>query len=340
MSSALAPIQAVYDITLQPIGFLSWLGASVSWLDLLGAFRLAVVLRQLREGTHKEYIRTADGDSSGRPGKDRAPPEHRGRVRDIATTLVMVYGGEAVIGPWLGFQPSFLVDGVIPMTFLAAHALVELLPSVPDATLALETFTAIIDAFTRAMLLCDFIPKIVTRHISPAVSESPWTLLLTALITANAGPFFTFSFSLLQPTPVSLTTPPELLPYGWTSTDLWIAPLVSGLYATLTHAQPFFAELHTLLFTFFSPLGLAHMSYPSLGKDPVVESATVAVVDPETARAVCVLVMATAFVTRTVKNFGPGVLWDAPSTTQEHVKDKQHTKLAQRTHGGKKTKTQ
>ncbi|TFY78152.1 hypothetical protein EWM64_g5856 [Hericium alpestre] len=224
MSSALAPILAVYEHTLQPIGALSWLGAPVSALDVLGAARLALVLRQLREGFHGEYLRgTADGDSSGRPGKGRTLTERRARARDVATTLVMVYGGEAVVAPWLGIQPSFMISGAVPATFVGVHALVELIPAVPAMSLYNEVPAALVDAFTRALLLCDFIPKVVTRHASPAVSNSPWTLLLTALITANAGPFFTSAFSLLHPTPINLTTPPELLPYGWTATDLWIA---------------------------------------------------------------------------------------------------------------------
>ncbi len=96
---------------------------------------------------------------------------------------------------------------------------------------------------------------------------------------------------------MTLTTPPELLPYGWTATDLWIAPLVTGLYATLTHAQPFFAQLHALLFLFFSPLGLAPLSN-SNGSGAVVP------VDADNARAVCVLVLSALFSLRAVRTFG------------------------------------
>ena len=30
-------------------------------------------------------------------------------------------------------------------------------------------------------------------------------------------------------------TPPEALPWGWTAVDLWTAPVVTGLWASLTH---------------------------------------------------------------------------------------------------------
>ena len=58
---------------------------------------------------------------------------------------------------------------------------------------------------------------------------------------ANAGFFAVNLFSFLQPYALTLTTPPEMQPLGWSTTDLWCAPLITGLYATLTHAQPFWA---------------------------------------------------------------------------------------------------
>ena len=63
-------------------------------------------------------------------------------------------------------------------------------------------------------------------------------------MTANGGFFLTNLLSFFQPYPLTLTTPTELLPGGWTTTDLWCAPLVTGLYAFLTHAQPFWADAH------------------------------------------------------------------------------------------------
>lgn len=122
---------------------------------------------------------------------------------------------------------------------------------------------------------------------------------------ANGGPFITNSLSLLQPHAITITTPPELLPWGWTGTDLWVAPLVTALYATLTHAQPFFTGLHSLLFSFFSPLGLAFLSFKSKGLNETGPNiGELQPVDSDTARAACVVVLCVLFVGRTLKNFG------------------------------------
>ena len=111
---------------------------------------------------------------------------------------------------------------------------------------------------------------------------------------------------------MTLTTPPELLPYGWSATDIWIAPLVTGLYATLTHAQPFFAHLHALLFLFFSPLGLAPLSSSSNGS--VIEGAVIPL-NADDARAVCVLVLSALFSLRAVRSFGLGTAQTEPAST-------------------------
>lgn len=106
---------------------------------------------------------------------------------------------------------------------------------------------------------------------------------------ANGGFFFTNLFSFLHPTPLTLTTPPELRPYGWATTDLWCAPLITGLYALLTHAQPFWADLHAVV------VGL-------IGGGGETELKSVEAVDASVARTVCAVILATLFATRTVKN--------------------------------------
>ena len=120
----------------------------------------------------------------------------------------------------------------------------------------------------------------------------------------NGGPFFTSLFSLLHPTQIQVSTPPEMLPYGWTATDLWAAPLVTGLYATLTHAQPFFAYLHALLFSFLSPIGLAYLSDASAKKDGTPHQSMVAPLAAETARAACAVVLCVLYVNRAVRTYG------------------------------------
>ena len=99
LPTALAPIFAVYKYALAPVGPLAWLGAPISALDLAAAFRLAVVLRQLREAFHREYASSTSATENGDHAQRARPAiESRARTRDFATTLVMVYGGEAVVG--------------------------------------------------------------------------------------------------------------------------------------------------------------------------------------------------------------------------------------------------
>jgi hypothetical protein len=218
----------------------------------------------------------------------------------------MVHGGEAIAAPWLGLQPSFLVSGTIPTMFLSAHALVDLLPTVPRVSINTELPLTILHAFHRTILLCTVIPRAVAGHASPAIATSPYSLLLTAFIMPNGGPFFANLFSLLHPTQMQVNTPPELLPYGWTATDLWAAPLVTGLYATLTHAQPFFAYLHALLFSFLSPLGLAYLSDASEKTGGSPNKSLVVPLEANTARAACAVVLCALYVNRAVRTYGPG----------------------------------
>lgn len=121
---------------------------------------------------------------------------------------------------------------------------------------------------------------------------------------ANGGPFLSNLFSLVRPTPIEVATPPELLPYGWTATDVWSPMLVAGLYATLTHAQPFFTNIHGLLFAFFWPFGLAGLSEVSTKSGGPAN--TVTPVDHETARAVCAIVLCALNVNRAMRTYGPG----------------------------------
>jgi len=123
-------------------------------------------------------------------------------------------------------------------------------------------------------------------------------------------------FSLLQPTPIFTTTPPELLPYGWASTDLWVAPFVTGLYATLTHAQPFFANLHALLFSFFSPFGLAQLSSQNGTPGNSNPEGVVIPLDANDARAVCALVLSALFGLRAQRAFGSGLTTPGPPITR------------------------
>lgn len=153
----------------------------------------------------------------------------------------------------------------------------------------------------------------------------------------HGGPFLANLFSLLRPTPMEVTTPPELLPFGWTATDLWATPLVAGLYATLTHAQPFFTYLHALLFVFLSPFGLATLSDLSSKQDGSPNQSVVAPLDTKAARAVCAVVLCLLYVNRAMRMYGSelgetitqitgalstGEPISAPSTVEEEKIDK------------------
>ncbi|VDC03902.1 unnamed protein product [Peniophora sp. CBMAI 1063] len=287
LSALIDPVLNLYDYLLEPIDIFAMLGANITLLDVAGALRLALVLRQIRGTLARQH-------------KARGlPQESRGRARDIAATLTMVYGGEVVVSTFLGLQPSFMLSGTIPALFIGAHYAVEALPDsvIPDMGLFTELPASIVDALTRATLVCNVVTATVTKHASPAVSSSPWTLLLTSLIFANGGPFVTGAASLLSPGPMTLTTPPEFLPAGWQATDLWIAPLCTAIYATLTHAQPFYTTLHVMLARLLAPAGLAHVALDG-------PRAKLLAVDDDTARAVCVVILAGAFLTRTVKTYG------------------------------------
>ncbi|KDQ33972.1 hypothetical protein PLEOSDRAFT_1091707 [Pleurotus ostreatus PC15] len=277
--TVLSPFVAVFNYTLQPIAPFSWFGLGISTLDVVAAFRLCLVLRQIRDLYKRQHVAV----------KGHNEVEDDSFVKKLATTLTVVYGGEAIAGPFLGLPPSFMVSGTVPALYAAIQALIEYLPEsfVPISSFENEIPLAIVDGFTRAMLLCTLIPPAVTANPSPVIASSPWALLLTSLITANTGFFVVNSVSFLHPTSLSLRTPPELQAYGWTTMDLWCAPTITGLYALLTHAQPFWAEVHTVL------MQLLGGSVDSKQAEPL---------DPETARALCAMVLSVMFTSRTVNN--------------------------------------
>jgi hypothetical protein len=203
MSPFLASIVAFYDYALQPVSALAWVGVPITPLDIAAAFRLALILRQLR-GLFRQHHLAKMSTSSQVKNAPVEPLEHRSRVRDFTATLVMVFGGEAVVGalyirlhlscadsglimspsiaPWLGLQPTFVLSGGYPLLYLGASALVDSLPTVPELSLFTELPFSVLDGLTRALLLCDFVPRMITTHTSLAVSTSPYTLLLTAFV--------------------------------------------------------------------------------------------------------------------------------------------------------------
>ncbi|KAJ3728557.1 hypothetical protein C8R42DRAFT_654097 [Lentinula raphanica] len=274
----LSPVVSVFSYALEPIAPFTWFGLRISTLDVVAAFRLCLVLRQIREDLYRKHVKIHGHTSV----------EARSFIRSASTALTVVFGGEALTCPYLMIPPSFMVSGIVPMFYTVIQAIVDTVPSVPEMFFAMELPLSVFDGFSRTFLLCDLIPPMVTMNPSPIISASPWTLLVTSLVTANGGFFLTNLLSFMNPTPLALQTPPELQAYGWTTADLWCAPLVTGIYALLTHAQPFWAESHTLL------TELVGMNVQGKPVEPV---------DAETARAFCALLLACLFSGRTVKNF-------------------------------------
>ncbi|KAH8114165.1 hypothetical protein DFH11DRAFT_252848 [Phellopilus nigrolimitatus] len=301
----LSTVASVFRQLLQPIPPFTWFGLGISTLDIGAALRLCVVLRQLREMGLQNHQKTLREDNGGKQ------IEETSYAKSIATTFVVVYGGEAIMNPWLGVSPSFVFSPVVPSLYAALTLLVEQLPWVPTMSLKTELPLSLFDGLTRAVLLCQLIPPIVTTHSQPSIASSPWALILASLVTANGGFFFVNLFSMLQPTGWALTTPAELQAYGWTTADLWCAPVTTALYALLTHAQPFWADLHALF---------AAQAAPFWEKAPLMGDAEA--LSSETARAACAVFLAGLFATRTVRNFGGPFLKELRGEKKKVIRSK------------------
>lgn len=107
---------------------------------------------------------------------------------------------------------------------------------------------------------------------------------------------------MLSPAGWAVATPPELGPYGWTTTDLWVAPLASAIFATLTHAQPFWVVLHHTLIDLVGKQTIPPFLL-TFGPDGTLKP-----MDTHTARSICALFIAGVFACRAIKSFwGPAL---------------------------------
>jgi hypothetical protein len=79
------PLIHVFRYILEPIPPFDWFGLPITTLDVVAAFRLCFALRQFRESTYAKHLSSKAG-----------PVEEKSFIKNLSTTLLVVYGGEAV----------------------------------------------------------------------------------------------------------------------------------------------------------------------------------------------------------------------------------------------------
>ncbi|PVF98314.1 hypothetical protein CPB86DRAFT_758712 [Serendipita vermifera] len=303
-------ISEMIDGGMAPIPILASYGLPYSIFDLTGSLRLAFVLRQIRDAERAKAIKLQEKlESEG--ATDVRELEEPYIVKDLVTILTVIYGGEALCSPWLQFTPSFLTMPIYPLLFMGAQVLINALPSVPEMSIYTELPLSFFDALGRAFLLTTGNPGFIIKHASPAVSSSPWALTVSSLFLANAGFFFVNTFQMLSPYGFHMKTPPEFLPGGWRTMDLWVAPLITGLYALLTQAQSVWIPYHHQVVhkighsTLFGTIEWANIT-TKIDDDTWVEDSfsTIRPMGHTDARSVCALILAVLFLYRAIVNFG------------------------------------
>ena len=92
---SLSTITSVTDWLLTPIPPFTWFGLTLSTFDVGATLRLCIVLRQLREIYLKAHRQQ---QTQGKDKVEVKNVEDYSLVKNIATALVVVYGGEAAMG--------------------------------------------------------------------------------------------------------------------------------------------------------------------------------------------------------------------------------------------------
>jgi len=227
-------------------------------------------------------------------------------VYDIWTMLTIVYGGEVFVSSFLGQPPSFFTSPVGPILLSLGHYAIfailnfapGLLPLIPS--LKWELPLSFVDGFTRAVLLCSIGPSVIYGHHASSINDSATALVLSNSIMANGGFFIVNTFSMLSPFGWSVSTPPELTPYGWTSLDFLVAPLITSLYATITQSQSTWKAAAITSASYLGVSGIYNVTVPTEEKQPAAGVGF----DEENARAICAIVLVALFSGRAVNNFG------------------------------------
>jgi hypothetical protein len=88
MSLFTSPLVDLYRYALVPLPPFNWFGIGLSTLDIAATFRLCLLTRQVRELLHASHVAT----------KGKKDVEEKSLVKAMATTLLIVYGGEVFTG--------------------------------------------------------------------------------------------------------------------------------------------------------------------------------------------------------------------------------------------------
>ncbi|KAG8900098.1 hypothetical protein FRB99_006260 [Tulasnella sp. 403] len=301
-------VASLYAYLLRPIPSLTALGLPVGILDILGTLRLALAVQQIKHGLRvraaKDARKSVQANEKVKVEEDRVNGSVIGKRNSVAyrddsavssiwCMLVIVYGGELFVSSFISQPPSFITSPTGPILLSLGHYIVNFLLTYAPGILPLqpslgwELPLAAVDGFTRALLLCSIAPSTILGHSAGTISDSATALLMTTTLMANGGFFIVNAFSMLSPSGWQISTPPELLPNGWTSLDLLSAPLVTGLFATLTQAQTTWKS------------AAAYVQSPSGDEKPGNGA-----LDVEQARALCAVVLMVLFGGRAIKNFG------------------------------------
>ena len=96
--------------------------------------------------------------------------------------------------------------------------------------------------------------------------------------------------------------------------------MTTGLYALLTHAQPFWADLHKVIVDWTMTYANGNVDASAPQKISAIEP-----LDHEAARAVCAVFLTTLFAARTVRNFGNDFLKSLKTEKKKVMRNSKYT---------------
>lgn len=113
MSIVLLPVIEAYRTLLTPIAPFTWFGLPFTSLDIIGATRLCILLRQFKEKLHYDHVQKLQAlRAQGVAVNAQDEIEERSFVRDAMATLTVVFGGEMITGT---SSRLYVLLGIPPM---------------------------------------------------------------------------------------------------------------------------------------------------------------------------------------------------------------------------------